>query len=230
MCVCVNTVFSSSATVYGTSNPPFTEDSQVGVGISNPYGWTKFMLERILADVYKSDPKKWGVCLLRYFNPVGAHPSGRMGEDPLGMPNNLMPFVQQVMTGRRDKLTVFGNDYSTEDGTAERDYIHVVDLAKGHLAALDWLERGSGTGCEAFNLGTGNKHSVLDVIKAFGKAAGKEVPYEIGNRREGDLPYVYCVPEKAEKELKWKATKGLDEMCKDSWNWASKNPYGYEDA
>lgn len=218
-----NIIFSSSATVYsGDNKMPLTEDSRLGC--SNPYGWTKLMNEQILRDTAAANPG-FNVVLLRYFNPVGAHPSGLMGEDPSGIPNNLMPFVSQTAIGKREKVSVFGNDYDTKDGTGVRDYLHVVDLAKGHIAALRYeLEHG---GVETFNLGTGHGYSVLDMIAAFSKACGHQVPYVIADRRPGDLATVYADPSKAKKVLGWEAEKGLDEMCADAWNWQSKNPNGY---
>ena len=213
---CYNFIFSSSATVYGNSNPPLTEDSQVGVGITNPYGSTKYMIEQIIKDLVKSEPKFKAV-ILRYFNPVGAHPSGQIGENPNGIPNNLMPYVQQVAIGKRERLTVFGNDYDTKDGTGVRDYIHVEDLANGHLAALNKLNN-ENVGCFVYNLGTGNGYSVLDMVKEMEKASNKKINYVIGDRREGDLATVICNPDKAKNELKWSAKKGLEEMCVDSWN------------
>jgi UDP-glucose 4-epimerase len=224
---CQKIVFSSSATVYGTASPPLTESSQAGVGITNPYGRTKYMLEEVFRDVVKSD-NEMGVVLLRYFNPVGAHPSGKIGESPNGIPNNLMPYVQQVAVGRREKLTVFGDDYDTHDGTGVRDYIHVEDLAAGHLAALKKLDATS-TGCFTYNLGTGTGYSVLDMVKAMEKASGKSIPYTVGPRRPGDLASVYCNPVKAKEELGWTAKLGLDEMCSHAWNWQSNNPNGYEE-
>jgi UDP-glucose 4-epimerase len=224
---CTKVVFSSSATVYGTAAPPLTESSQAGVGITNPYGRTKFMLEEIFRDVVRSD-ETFGVVLLRYFNPVGAHASGTIGESPNGIPNNLMPYVQQVAVGRREKLTVYGNDYDTHDGTGVRDYIHVEDLAAGHLAALKKLDKDP-AGCFTYNLGTGTGYSVLDMVKAMEKAAGKEIPYVIGDRRPGDLASVYCDPVKAKEELGWEATLGLEEMCAHAWKWQSENPNGFDD-
>lgn len=222
---CKKIVFSSSATVYGTADSPLTESSQVGVGVTNPYGRTKYFLEEILRDVTKSDPT-FGVILLRYFNPVGAHESGTIGEDPQGIPNNLMPYVQQVAVGRREKLTVHGGDYDTPDGTGVRDYIHVCDLAAGHLAAIRKLDTVS-TGCNVYNLGTGNGYSVLDMVKAMRKASGAEIPYVVGPRREGDLASCYANPVKAEEELGWKAQYGIERMCADAWRWQSNNPTGY---
>lgn len=220
-----NIVFSSSATVYG--NPevmPITEECPKGQ-CTNPYGWTKSMMEQIMTDLQKSDPE-WNVILLRYFNPVGAHESGRIGEDPKGIPNNLMPYISQVAVGKREKLGVFGDDYDTPDGTGVRDYIHVVDLAVGHVKAIDYLLKNPGL--EIINLGTGQGYSVLDMVKAFSKACGKEVPYEIKPRRAGDIAMCYADPAKAFKVLGWKAERNLDKMCEDAWRWQSQNPNGYE--
>ncbi len=223
---CKTMVFSSSATVYGENNvSPLNETMKTG-GTTNPYGTTKYFIEQILTDVAKSDPE-WSICLLRYFNPIGAHKSGRIGESPNGIPNNLMPYITQVAEGKREYLNVYGNDYDTHDGTGVRDYIHVVDLAKGHLKALDKI---CGTnGVEIYNLGTGNGYSVLDVIKAFEKVTGVTVDYKIAPRRPGDLAVCYSDPSKAERELGWKAEKGIDEMCADSYRWQHNNPNGYED-
>ena len=218
-------IFSSSATVYSADNAmPLREDSRTG-GCTNPYGWTKFMSEQILSDTARAE-KDWSVVLLRYFNPVGAHESGRIGEDPKGNPNNLMPFITQVAVGRREKLSVFGNDYDTHDGTGVRDYIHVVDLAKGHVAAIQYAEEN--TGCGVFNLGTGTGYSVLDMVKAFEKANGVKVPYEITQRGPGDIATCYADPGKSREILHWQAEMGLEEMCRDSWNWQKNNPKGYE--
>ncbi len=219
-----NIVFSSSATVYG--NPeiiPITEECQKGQ-CTNPYGWTKSMMEQIMSDTQKAD-KEWNVILLRYFNPVGAHESGRIGEDPKGIPNNLMPYISQVAVGKLEKLGVFGDDYDTPDGTGVRDYIHVVDLAIGHVKAIDYIF--TKPGLDIINLGTGVGYSVLDMAKAFGKACGKEIPYEIKPRREGDIAMCYADPSKALKVLGWKAERGLDKMCEDTWRWQSQNPDGY---
>ena len=222
---CRRIIFSSSATVYGTPKAlPLTEDSPVGP-CSNPYGWTKLMIEQILRDWVATDPET-SVVLLRYFNPVGAHPSGLIGEAPNGIPNNLMPYISQVAVGRRERLSVFGNDYPTPDGTGVRDYIHVVDLARGHVAALGWAAAHRGT--EVFNLGTGRGSSVLQLVAAFERAAGVPIPYVIASRREGDVPECWADPGKAERLLGWRAELGLDEMCRDSWNWQQKNPNGYE--
>ena len=220
-----NIIFSSSATVYSADNEmPLRETSKTG-SCTNPYGWTKYMTEQILSGMANAD-KEWSICLLRYFNPIGAHISGRIGEDPRGVPNNLMPYITQVAVGRREKLSVYGNDYDTHDGTGVRDYIHVVDLAKGHVAAVEYA--GGNTGCEVFNLGTGTGYSVLDMVKAFGKANGLELPYKIAPRRPGDLAACYADPSKSEQKLGWKAQKNLQDMCRDAWNWQSKNPMGYE--
>ncbi|XMB85728.1 UDP-glucose 4-epimerase GalE [Mycoplasmatota bacterium WC44] len=217
-------VFSSSATVYGMNNvSPLTED--LPLSTTNPYGSTKLMIENILRDVYVSD-NEWSVSLLRYFNPIGAHSCGMIGEDPNGIPNNLMPYITQVAVGKRDKLSVFGNDYDTHDGTGVRDYIHVVDLANGHLKALEKVLKT--TGVEAYNLGTGTGYSVLDVVNNFKKATGKDIPYVISDRRPGDIATCYADPTKALKELGWRAYKNLEDMCRDSWNWQSNNPNGYE--
>jgi UDP-glucose 4-epimerase len=219
---CKKIVFSSSATVYGMNNvSPLTEDMEVG-GVTNPYGRTKFMIECILKDLYVSD-NSWSICLLRYFNPIGAHKSGTMGEDPNGIPNNLMPYITQVAIGKLDHLNVFGDDYDTPDGTGVRDYIHVVDLALGHIKVE------GEDGLFIYNLGTGVGYSVLDVVKAFEKASGKKIPYVIGPRRDGDIATCYSDPSKALKELGWKAERGIEEMCEDSWRWQSQNPNGYPD-
>ncbi len=223
---CKKIVFSSSATVYGMNNvSPLTEDMEVG-GVTNPYGRTKFMIECILKDLYVSD-SEWSICLLRYFNPIGAHKSGTMGENPNGIPNNLMPYITQVAIGKREFLNVWGDDYDTPDGTGVRDYIHVVDLALGHLKAVEKAE--SDTGLFIYNLGTGIGYSVLDVVKAFEKASGQKIPYKIGPRRAGDIATCYSDPSKALNELGWKAERGLEEMCEDSWRWQSTNPDGYPD-
>jgi len=216
-------VFSSSATVYGMNNvSPLTED--LPLSTTNPYGATKMMVEMILRDLSAADPQ-WSIALLRYFNPIGAHESGLIGEDPNGIPNNLMPFITQVAVGKREKLNVWGNDYPTHDGTGVRDYIHVVDLAKGHLKALEKIR--SFHGCEAYNLGTGTGYSVLDVVKNFETASGVKIPYVIAPRRPGDVAACYAATGKAAKELSWKAEKNLLDMCRDSWRWQSKNPEGY---
>ncbi|MBO4347365.1 MAG: UDP-glucose 4-epimerase GalE [Lachnospiraceae bacterium] len=219
-------VFSSSATVYGApAFVPITEECPIGE-ITNPYGMTKRMLEIILTDMAKADPE-WTVVLLRYFNPIGAHESGRIGENPNGIPNNLMPYITQVAVGKREKLGVFGNDYKTHDGTGVRDYIHVVDLAVGHLRAIEKIETFKGT--KVYNLGTGTGYSVMDVVKTFEKVNDLKIPYEITDRRPGDIDECYASPEKAYKELGWKAERGIEEMCRDSWNWQKNNPNGYED-
>ncbi|KAH6760928.1 UDP-D-glucose/UDP-D-galactose 4-epimerase 5 [Perilla frutescens var. hirtella] len=224
---CKKLVFSSSATVYGSPQKvPCTEEFPISA--LNPYGRTKLFIEEICRDLYQSD-STWKIILLRYFNPVGAHPSGYIGEDPRGIPNNLMPFVQQVAVGRRPALTVYGTDYGTKDGTGVRDYIHVVDLADGHIAALNKVSDPS-VGCEVYNLGTGKGTSVLEMVASFEKASGKKLPLVMADRRPGDAEVVFAETDKAEKELKWKAKYGIDEMCRDQWNWASKNPYGYEPA
>ena len=216
-----NIVFSSSATVYGSPEVmPITEDCVKGQ-CTNPYGWTKSMMEQIMTDLQKSDPE-WNVILLRYFNPVGAHKSGRIGEDPKGIPNNLMPYISQVAVGKLEKLGVFGDDYDTPDGTGVRDYIHVVDLAVGHVKAIDYIF--TNPGLDVINLGTGVGYSVLDMVKAFSRACGKEIPYEIKPRRAGDIAMCYADPAKALKVLGWKAEHGLDEMCEDTWRWQSANP------
>jgi len=218
-------VFSSSATVYGLNNKaPFTEDMPLSA--TNPYGWTKFMIEQILRDIYVAD-NSWSTILLRYFNPIGAHESGRIGEDPSGIPNNLMPYITQVAVGKREHLNVFGNDYDTHDGTGVRDYIHVVDLAKGHIKALEKVM--TSTGIDAINLGTGVGYSVLDVVKSFEKANGVKIPYKITGRRPGDIGTCFADPSKALKVLGWKAEKSLEDMCRDSWNWQKNNPNGYGD-
>ena len=221
---CKNIIFSSSATVYGDpAIIPITEECPKG-HCTNPYGQTKSMLEQVLMDVQKADPE-WNVVLLRYFNPIGAHQSGRIGENPNGIPNNLMPYITQTAIGRREELGVFGNDYDTPDGTGVRDYIHVVDLATAHVAALKAIEKKAGLAI--YNIGTGHGYSVLDVVNAFEKANGVKVPYSIKPRRPGDIATCYCDPTKAEKELGWKAKYGIEDMCRDSWNWQSQNPEGY---
>ena len=219
-----NIVFSSSATVYGDpAQIPITENCPKGQP-TNPYGWTKSMLEQVLTDIHTSDPE-WNVILLRYFNPIGAHKSGMIGEDPKGIPNNLLPFVAQVAVGKREVLGVFGNDYDTPDGTGVRDYIHVVDLAAGHVKAIEKLREKPGV--EVYNLGTGNGYSVLEVVAAFERACGHSIPYEIKPRREGDIATCYCDPQKAKEDLGWVAKYGIDEMCEDAWRWQSTNPDGY---
>jgi UDP-glucose 4-epimerase len=216
-------VFSSSATVYGDPDTvPIREDFPLTA--VNPYGRTKLYNEEILRDLYTSD-ERWNVALLRYFNPVGAHESGRIGEDPHDIPNNLMPFISQVAVGKLDHLSVFGDDYDTEDGTGVRDYIHVVDLAVGHLKALEKLEENPGI--VTYNLGTGHGYSVLDVVHAFEKASGKDIPYQIAGRRPGDAAVCYADPSKAEEELGWTAKRSLEDMCRDTWRWQSQNPDGY---
>jgi UDP-glucose 4-epimerase len=216
-------VFSSSATVYGDpKSVPIREDAPTAP--TNPYGNTKWLIEHILADLAASDPE-WAIGVLRYFNPVGAHRSGRIGENPRGIPNNLMPYVTQVAVGKRERLSVFGGDYPTPDGTGVRDYIHVVDLALGHLAALNRVERAPGLW--TVNLGTGQGYSVLDIVKAFERASGRTIPHQIVARRPGDVAQCYADPAIAARELGWKATRGLDEMCADSWRWQSQNPEGY---
>ena len=210
---------------------PITEEAPVGSGITNAYGRTKYMIEEVLGDFYKSktlDGAKtdWSVTNLRYFNPVGAHPSGKIGEDPHGIPNNLMPYVAQVAVGRREYLTVFGNDYPTKDGTGVRDYLHVMDLAEGHTAALHHIEK-TGSGFHTFNLGTGQGYSVLEMCQAMGAACGHQIAYKIGDRRPGDIAVCYADPAKAEREMGWKAERGLDEMCRDLWRWQSTNPNGF---
>ena len=223
---CKNIVFSSSATVYGEPKTvPIREDFPTP-GCTNPYGWTKLMMEQVFKDVQKADPE-WNVVLLRYFNPIGAHKSGLIGEDPAGIPNNLLPFVAQVAIGRRPELSVFGNDYPTPDGTGVRDYIHVVDLAIGHLKAIEKLEKTPDLGLKVYNLGTGNGYSVLQIVKAFEKASGRTVAYKICPRRPGDIAECWADPALALKELGWKAERGIDEMCEDAWRWQEKNPYGY---
>ncbi|MBR4768513.1 MAG: UDP-glucose 4-epimerase GalE, partial [Lachnospiraceae bacterium] len=220
-----NIIFSSSATVYGVPGEiPITESCPKGQ-CTNPYGWTKSMLEQILTDIQKADPE-WNVILLRYFNPIGAHESGLIGEDPKGIPNNLMPYITQVAVGKRDHLNVFGSDYRTHDGTGVRDYIHVVDLAKGHVAAVKKLE--GNAGLSVYNLGTGIGYSVMDVVKAFEKASGVKIPVVMAPRRPGDIDENYSDPSKAYRELGWKTEKTIEDMCRDSWNWQKKNPNGYE--
>ena len=224
---CKSIVFSSSSTVYGDPDSlPLTEQSPKK-SATNPYGWTKWMIEQILTDLHTADPE-WNVVLLRYFNPIGAHPSGLIGEDPNGIPNNLVPYVAQVAVGKREAVQVYGNDYPTPDGTGVRDYIHVCDLASGHVSALRWMNGREGV--EVFNLGTGTGSSVLDVIRAFSKACGKELPYVIRERRGGDIAANWCDATKAEREMGWKAQYNLADMCRDSWNWQSRNPNGFADA
>ena len=223
---CKRIIFSSSATVYGDPDAlPLTEASPKKPA-TNPYGWTKWMIEQILADVAAADPE-WSVVLLRYFNPIGAHASGLIGEDPKGIPNNLLPYVAQVAVGKRECVHVFGNDYPTPDGTGVRDYIHVVDLAAGHVAALEWMD--GKQGCEIFNLGTGTGTSVLEIIDAFSAACGHDVPYVIDPRRPGDVTANYADCSKAAREMGWKAKYNIADMCRDSWCWQSHNPNGYKD-
>jgi UDP-glucose 4-epimerase len=218
-----NFIFSSSATVYGfNQNVPFKEDFPRSA--TNPYGQSKLMIEHILEDLHKSDPS-WNIVLLRYFNPVGAHPSGLIGEDPKGIPNNLMPFISQVAVGKRSQLQVFGNDYPTPDGTGVRDYIHVVDLASGHLKALNQLEKNCGL--KVYNLGCGRGYSVLEVINAFQKTSGVKIPYEIVEKRPGDIAISFADASLAQIELGWRAQKDIEDMCRDAWNWQRKNPNGY---
>lgn len=216
-------VFSSSATVYGMpERVPISEDFPLSA--TNPYGRTKLMIEEILRDLFISD-NSWSIALLRYFNPIGAHESGRIGEDPNGIPNNLMPYITQVAVGKLKELQVFGNDYPTVDGTGVRDYIHVVDLAYGHLKALEKLN--TFTGVEAYNLGTGTGYSVLEIVSSFQTASGREIPYKIAERRPGDIAVCYADPAKAKKELGWTAERGIEQMCRDSWNWQKNNPNGF---
>ncbi len=220
---CKNVVFSSSAAVYSTKNdPPYTETDELDP--TNPYGRTKVMIETILRDLHTSDPE-WNISILRYFNPVGAHPSGLIGEDPSGTPNNLMPYISQVATGRLDHLDIFGNDYDTPDGTCIRDFIHVVDLAQGHLAALRKLEEEPGY--MVHNIGTGQGHSVLELVNAFERVNAVKIPYAIAPRRPGDMPVNFAATDKARQELGWQARLDLDAMCRDTWNWQTKNPKGY---
>lgn len=222
---CKRLVFSSSATVYGMNNPsPLKEPMPTGA-VTNPYGRTKYIIEEILKDTCVSD-EAWSAVLLRYFNPIGAHESGRIGEDPNGLPNNLMPYISQVAIGKLPVLSIYGNDYDTPDGTGVRDYIHVVDLAKGHVKAVEYALRH--TGAEAFNLGTGVGYSVLELVKAFEKVNQVTIPYRIAARRPGDIATCYSDPSKAAEQLGWKAERGIEDMCRDSWRWQSKNPHGYE--
>ncbi len=223
---CKNIIFSSSATVYGDpAIIPITEECPKGV-CTNPYGWTKSMLEQIMSDMQFAD-KEWNVVLLRYFNPIGAHKSGTMGENPNGIPNNLMPYITQVAVGKRAELGVFGDDYDTHDGTGVRDYIHVVDLAIGHVKALKKIEEKAGL--NIYNLGTGVGYSVLDVVKNFEEASGVKIPYSIKPRRAGDVAVCYSDASKAKRELGWEASYGIKEMCEDSWRWQKNNPNGYDD-
>lgn len=219
-----NIIFSSSATVYGEENPvPYNEDMKKG-SCTNPYGWTKAMMEQILTDACVANPKL-SLVLLRYFNPIGAHESGMIGEDPQGIPNNLMPYVAQVAVGRREVLTIFGNDYPTPDGTCLRDYIHVMDLAMGHVKAVEYALQHKGA--EVFNLGTGTPYSVTEIVDTFERSTGVKVNHVYGPRRAGDLPECYANPKKAAEVLNWKAEKTLEDMCRDAWNWQTKNPMGY---
>ena len=221
---CKNIVFSSSATVYGKpASVPIKEDFPNSA--TNPYGETKLMIEHILKDLYRAD-SEWNTAILRYFNPIGAHESGLIGEDPSGIPNNLMPYITQVSIGKRECLSVYGNDYATHDGTGVRDYIHVVDLAKAHLAALNWLS--NKPGLDIFNIGTGHGYSVLDIVKAYEKATGKKINYKIAPRCPGDIDECYADPTKAREVLGWEAKLGIDEMCRDAANWQEKNPNGYD--
>ena len=218
-------VFSSSATVYGVPDEVPLREDMFCKGCTNPYGWTKYMIEKILQGVVNADPE-WSVVLLRYFNPIGAHESGRIGEDPNGIPNNLMPYITKVAAGQLDHLTVMGNDYDTHDGTGVRDYIHVVDLARGHVKACDYAAEHPG--CEIFNLGTGVGYSVLDIVKAFNKVNDMELSYVIGPRRPGDVDACFADPKKAREVLGWEATKTLEDMCRDAWHWQKNNPRGYQ--
>ena len=221
-----NIIFSSSATVYsGDNEMPLRETSKTG-NCTNPYGWTKYMTEQILSGMANAD-NEWSICLLRYFNPIGAHISGRIGEDPRGIPNNLMPYITQVAVGRREILSVYGNDYDTHDGTGVRDYIHVVDLAKGHVAAVKYTT--GNKGCEVFNLGTGTGYSVLDMVNTFREVNQVALPYKIVGRRPGDLAVCYADPAKSAEKLQWKAEKNLADMCRDAWRWQSSNPNGYHE-
>lgn len=219
-----NIIFSSSATVYGVpATIPITEDCPKGI-CTNPYGWTKWMIEQMLTDLHTADPT-YNIVLLRYFNPIGAHESGLIGENPNGIPNNLMPYITQVAVGKRECLHIFGNDYDTPDGTGVRDYIHVVDLARGHVKALEAIKRNCGVA--VYNLGTGKGYSVLDIVKAFEAVNDVKIPFVIDSRRPGDIAICYSDPSKAERELGWKAAYGIEDMCRDSWNWQKKNPEGY---
>lgn len=224
---CKKIVFSSSATVYGMNNiSPLKEDMKTG-GTTNPYGTTKYMIEIILEDLFKAD-SEWDVTLLRYFNPIGAHKSGRIGENPNGIPNNLMPYITQVAIGKLECLSVYGNDYDTPDGTGVRDYIHVVDLALGHVKAVEQIVNNH-FGVKIYNLGTGKGYSVLDIVNAFEKATGKKINYKITGRRSGDIATCYSDPSKAKNELGWEAARDIEEMCEDSWRWQSTNPNGFDD-
>lgn len=221
-----NIIFSSSATVYGSpDHMPISEDFPKGE-CTNPYGWSKSMMEQIMVDLYKAD-LKWNIILLRYFNPIGAHKSGKIGEDPKGIPNNLVPYITQVAVGKLEYLSIYGDDYDTVDGTGVRDYIHVVDLAKGHVKAVEYLEKNPGL--DIINLGTGRGYSVLEVLKAFEKAVGKEIPYKIVERRPGDIATTYAKADKAKEVLGWEAGLGIDDMCEDSWRWQKSNPNGFEE-
>jgi UDP-glucose 4-epimerase len=230
---CKRIIFSSSCTVYGEAESPLSEQSAAGQGLTNAYATTKWMMETILRDLQRCDPA-WSVVILRYFNPVGAHPSGLIGEDPRGVPNCLLPFMLQVLVGRRERLTVNGNDYPTRDGTCVRDYIHVMDVAQGHIDAMEWLAKqlvrqGAPPGlCDVFNFGTGNGTTVLELMHAMERAAGKPVVHVIGPRRAGDLAMAYANPSKAASELGWSCKNSLDDICRDSWKWASENPFGYD--
>ena len=226
---CKKIVFSSSATVYGDPKEvPITEEAQTGVGITNPYGRSKYFIEEMLKDLYISD-NSWKIAILRYFNPIGAHESGLIGEDPEGIPNNLMPYISQVAVGKLKELQVFGDDYDTVDGTGVRDYIHVVDLANAHVKAVEYLNKHKELKKPLIvNLGTGKGYSVLEIVNAFKKVNEVEVPYKIVDRRSGDIAVCYANPKKANKLLNWEATRGIEEMCKDSWNWQSRNPRGYK--
>ena len=222
---CKKLVFSSSATVYGVPDEVPLREDMFCKGCTNPYGWTKYMIEKILQGVVTADPE-WSVVLLRYFNPIGAHESGRIGEDPNGIPNNLMPYITKVAAGQLEKLTVMGDDYNTHDGTGVRDYIHVVDLARGHVKACGYAAEHAG--CEIFNLGTGVGYSVLDLVKAFNKVNDMELPYVIGPRRAGDVDACFADPTKAREVLGWEAEKTLEDMCRDAWHWQKNNPKGYQ--
>ena len=225
---CKQIVFSSSATVYGEpESMPVSEDMPTGQGITNPYGRSKYFIEEILKDLFISD-NSWKIAILRYFNPVGAHESGLIGEDPQGIPNNLMPFIAQVAVGKMPELKVFGGDYPTKDGTGVRDYIHVVDLAQAHVKALEYLEKNEFSEPLILNLGTGQGYSVLDMVKAFEKASGVTIPYQITDRRPGDVAQIYADPSKAKRLLNWESKLGIHEMCGSVWNWQKKNPKGYE--
>ena len=221
-----NIIFSSSATVYGSPDQmPISEDFPKGE-CTNPYGWSKSMMEQIMVDLYKADPK-WNIILLRYFNPIGAHKSGKIGEDPKGIPNNLVPYITQVAVGKLEYLSIYGDDYDTVDGTGVRDYIHVVDLAQGHVKAVEYLEKNPGL--DIINLGTGRGYSVLEVLRAFEKAVGKEIPYKIVERRPGDIATTYAKADKAKEVLGWEAKLDIDDMCEDSWRWQKNNPNGFEE-